>query len=510
MVAASGQKQTLTIPANLVIFTLILSWTVPILARLPGAFFQGSEWFTAYFSGGLAGLLLLTALNIIPGFLWILIGRFGKQYKLAFWSSVAVGVAILFYAHGSLDLESSSTASIGLIIIPFFTCATILAGWLLGWITHFLINSRQIRYQLAIGMGVLFVGYGVVAPAIQIQRLSDREARFPVTAVDELPLDMTLVVPADSANGVKTLKRGSFLPMAVPTLAALSSDHITFYETGDGRYDSLSSIRFQMESCEGCVHMHPHITSDSQGNILVSTSNGVLLSDGRFNWRWEAAGFSKVLPVEMDSGTPLFLAFHRLQHIVLHNSNGEELWRKDLRVSDIGVYKTQQGSELPFAISQSNSVQRVRIYKTNGEIERSIEIPGWVSTVQSISWPSAGHLLAGDKERLAVISPEGDTVLDHTISNTSFPPYHSPDGHAVSFDEGIERHFAVMAHGSSGYNRSVVLVFNPDGRLVWQQEMEKLTSIAAIPNAKTGGEMLLMGGRAGIIELSLPDLIDRP
>ena len=512
MVAESGQKQALTIPANLVIFSLILSWTVPILARLPGLFFQGSEWLTDYFSGGLTGLLLLTALNLIPGFVWILIGRFGKQYKLAFWSSVAVGVAILFYAHGSLDLDSSSTASIGLVIIPFFASATILAGWLLGWITHFLVSSELIRYQLAIGMGVLFIGYGIVAPTLEIHRISDREARFPITAVDDLPLELSVVVPQDSASGsgIDVIKTGMFLPVNRPTLAALTDDQIILYESETGSYESLRSIEFKKESCENCVHMNPQITTDSQGNILVSTSDGVLLSDGRFSWRREASGFSKVLPVEMDSGSPLFFTFQRLTHVMLHNTDGEELWQKDLRVSDIGVYKTRQDTELPFAISQGDSLQRVVVYKNSGEIERSIEIPAWVNSVQAISWPQSGHLLVGDAARFAVLNQQGEIVLEHTISNTSFPTYHGPDGIAVSFDGDNSPYLSVMAHGSSGYNRSVLLIFNLDGELVWQQEMEKLTSMETVTNLQTGAENLLVAGRPGIIELTLPGMINQP
>ena len=60
----------------------------------------------------------------------------------------------------------------------------------------------------------------------------------------------------------------------------------------------------------------------------------------------------------------------------------------------------------------------------------------------------------------------------------------------------------VISHGSSGYARSVLLIFDPKGRLVWQEELNKLRAILAAPD-DDHGEVLLVGGMDGILEYRL-------
>ena len=102
-----------------------------------------------------------------------------------------------------------------------------------------------------------------------------------------------------------------------------------------------------------------------------------------------------------------------------------------------------------------------------------------------------------------MLDAEGKQVLLHQIEGTSFNPYHGPDGVAVRFDRTTGPYLAVMSHGSSGYARSVLLVFDPQGRLVWQEELNKLRAILAVPRADGRGEVLLVGGLDGVAEYKL-------
>jgi hypothetical protein len=122
-----------------------------------------------------------------------------------------------------------------------------------------------------------------------------------------------------------------------------------------------------------------------------------------------------------------------------------------------------------------------------------------------VAWPKQGHLLAGQGSVIAVLDAEGREVLKHTITGTSFNPYHGPEGTAVRFRASEPPYLAVMSHGSSGYARSVLLVFDPRGRLVWQEETDKLRAIIAVPNADQTAEVLLVGGMDGIVEYTLPE-----
>jgi hypothetical protein len=94
--------------------------------------------------------------------------------------------------------------------------------------------------------------------------------------------------------------------------------------------------------------------------------------------------------------------------------------------------------------------------------------------------------------------------LAYTIRDTSFDPYHGPDGTAVRFDASKEPSLAVTSHGSSGYPRSVLLIFDPEGHLVWQEEIKKIGAMLAIPAADSKREVLLVGGIDGILEYSFP------
>ena len=49
----------------------------------------------------------------------------------------------------------------------------------------------------------------------------------------------------------------------------------------------------------------------------------------------------------------------------------------------------------------------------------------------------------------------------------------------------------------------MLLIFDPKGRLVWQEETKKLSSILSVPQADGKGEVLLVGGMDGITEYSL-------
>ena len=104
---------------------------------------------------------------------------------------------------------------------------------------------------------------------------------------------------------------------------------------------------------------------------------------------------------------------------------------------------------------------------------------------------------------MGVLDPDGKEVLMHVIKGTSFRPYHGPEGTAVRFNTYEQPYLAVMSHGSSGYARSVLLIFDPKGRLVWQEETKKLGAILAVPKADGNGEVLLVGGMDGITEYSL-------
>lgn len=495
-----NRPNTLKLPNRIFVFSLIVALATPFIARLPGVPFRGVGWLTSYLAGGL-GILFISAFHLIPSLAWYGLGRASRKFPLAYWVSLAGGVAFLLYAHGSINLSSSSTAAVGLVFIPIYAVGAILASWLLGCILHFIIQNDKFRYWAAISIGVIAVVYGVIAPAQQSRNIAARESRFPYLALATLPLQKTNILGTEVRCSVSTFSYDHFKKSDIKTISALSQANIFIIDPNT--YEVKSKVEYKEENCEDCVHMYPFLTMDEDGSPLVSTSNGVLNENGKFKWRWQANGFSKVVPIQTESQKTKFLSYQYLDFIVFNNIDGEELWRKNISVSKIGRYINPEGEQLPFAVVDNKKSTKVIIYQLDGSQLQSINIPNWAKNVEAISWPKPGNLLVGTGRHFAVLDNDGTEIFNHTVQDTSFNPYHGPEGTSVKFNKEEKPYLAVMCHGSSGYPRSVLFIFDQEGKMVWKEELKQLSAMIAIPNQESGNEVLLVGGREGIIEYKL-------
>lgn len=113
------------------ILIVIVGILLPYLARVPGTFTRGADWFTSYLGNGIGAVILLGALNAIC---WgsILGTSFSYRHSSSVWFPAAFGFAFLAVAHAFVDLSSSSTAAIALVFIPIFSVPLVLVGWLVG------------------------------------------------------------------------------------------------------------------------------------------------------------------------------------------------------------------------------------------------------------------------------------------------------------------------------------------------------------------------------------------
>jgi hypothetical protein len=68
------RNSTLKLTNRLFVFSIMVGLFTPFLARLPSVPFRGTEWLTAYFTGG-TGILFLSAFNLIPSIAWYGLGR---------------------------------------------------------------------------------------------------------------------------------------------------------------------------------------------------------------------------------------------------------------------------------------------------------------------------------------------------------------------------------------------------------------------------------------------------
>jgi hypothetical protein len=403
----------------------------------------------------------------------------------------------LLWAHGGIDLRSSSTAAIALIFIPMYAVAAVAVGWLLGRLAYAIAADNVARAWMA---GIALTAAITAAIAVNVNQsisIARHEARFPTVSVSEAPLRSRNVYACCSIGRVEALALDEFDVEPGSDIAVLGAYGIAFLEPGT--YAVKSKGRFEHERCDRCVHMYPYVVANGKGSFLVATSDGVSDSNGRLLWQNEATGFSRVAPARTSAGDLGFVAYDNSRRMDFHSADGKVLWTIKLPVESVGAYHAAS-QQLPFAIVWRGRSREVQIYSANGALEKTVPLPVWASNVQSIDWPSAGHLLVGAGSWFGVLDTSGKEVLRHVIQGTSFNPYHGPDGTAVRFRPDGPTYLAVLSHGSSGYARSVLLVFDPLGRLVWQEELNKLRTILAVPAADSKGQVLLVGGMDGVLE----------
>ena len=493
-------NKILKLPKHLLLFVLLIGLMTPFVARLPSVPIRGWEWLTDYFPA-LNGLFFISAFNLIPSGAWYTIGKLNKRAFLAFWFSVAGGVSFLLFAHGSVDLRSSSTASIALLFIPIYSLGAIISGLVLGLIFHAIIKAERMRIIAAWSVCIIAIFIGTGISFHESACIVARESRFPFTAVSDIPLKKKMVYRCDSDGRIKVLELGNFDNLQGDEIAVLDTCHITMLQPDT--YKIKSKTEFKQQDCDQCVHMYPYLVPDGKGSTLVSTSDGVSDINGHLLWKWEAEGFSRVVPIQSLLEQPNFVSYQYLDNIVLHNADGKQLWRENINVSNIGRYTSPEGDLFLYALIVDGESKLIRIYNLNGNLNQTIKIPDWVYNVEEVSWPARGHFLVGIGGMFSVMDKNGNEILNHTVKDTSFNPYHGPNGTAVKFDPDEKPYLAVLSHGSSGYARSVLLIFGPNGHLVWQEELNKLRTLIAVPSADQKREVLLVGGMDGIIEFSL-------
>ena len=449
------------------------------------------------------GFLLSSAFNLVPALVLYGIGKTSRRAPLTFIFALIGLVAYLLWAHGSVNLRASSTAAIALIFIPLYAVGAVVAAWLLGLVVHAAVNDERARGRVAGLAAVAALGFAVADGVYDSYSVAKRESRFPVVSINKMPLVKRQVFDCCEAGGVDAMFSGDVDAEPGADLLVLSALGAAVLNLDS--YAVKSRAPYANEKCDHCVGMYRTLVADGKGSFFVASSDGLTDSRGRLLWANKAEGFSRVVPIDSAQNGLVFVAYSRYEEINLRNAAGEVLWHLKLPVEDVGLYVAADGQRLPFAITRDTGARQLRVYDFIGQPARTISLPGWAFNVQSIAWPAPGHLLVGQGSWIGILDSDGKEVLRHAIEDTSFDPYHGPDGVAANLCGGNDAFLAVMSHGSSGYARSALLVFDPRGRLVWQEEIKKARSILAARKTGGGREVILVGDSEGVVEYSLPD-----
>ena len=488
---------TLRLPRRLFLFSSIIGLLTPFIARLPIVPIRGWAWLTDYFLG-FFGLLFFSVFNLIPSIIWWAIGKGSDNKPLAFWFSLSGGIGFLLLGHGILNLHSTSTAVLALPGLPIYAVGASLVGWVLGLVVNANIEKDGGRLWTAwiTVISAIIIGTGFALH--NSHSIVKRESRFPFLSVSKILIEKHQILERKFMGPVEALAFGDFDNNPGNEIVALGRQRFTMLKSNG--FDVMSKTEFKQNDSEGGIGTHPYVVSDGKGGILISTSEGVSDVTGHLIWQWKADSVSRVVPIKFSDLKPKFFAYDMNDHVVLHDTDGKILWRKNLPASKIGSYETKEGEQLPFAVTDFQNTHELKIFSQDGKLQKTIILPSRVSDVKSVAWPEPGNFLIGSSEWIGVLDSEGKEVLKHIIKDTSFDPYHGPDGTAVKFFSNEASYLAVLSHGSSGYARSVLLIFDPKGNLVWQEELKKISTLIAVPNEDNSSEGLLLGGIDGIIE----------
>jgi hypothetical protein len=485
-----------SLPRHTLLIAVFIGELIPFIARLPAVPFRGWEWVAQYWFGP-AQELLFVGFNFIPtGVLYFALSKASKRAPISFWFACIAAAGFLMYAHGTLNLRSTSTASIALVFIPVYTAAVSVCAWLIGRLLDLIIRRTMARNILATCTGVIALGTSVGMVIDYSQTRSEVQARFPVVSVSKQELQRRHI---NGCCTIEAMAYDDFDEEPGKEIAVLGLRTIDVLRPGT--YETKTSIPMDHE-CTGGVGMYPYLVTDSKGDILVTTSSGVSNPTRNCVWSLSRSGFTRLVPLRLPEG-PTYFSYDMARGIERHDAAGKVLWRISSDVVDVGIYTTKEGEQFPFAVVPERGTRAIQVYDVGGKPRFKIELPAWVQTVHQLDWPSRGNILAGSGASIGVFDMTGKEILHHMIQGTSFPPYHGPDGVAVKLDPHRERYLAIVSHGSSGYARSVLLIFSPEGELVWQEELDKVRAILAVPGSDAGSEVLLLGGLKGLDEYAL-------
>ena len=104
---------------------------LPYLARIPGTFVHGGSWISSYFSGGVAGVFLVSAFNALAwGALVFLSFRVRSPVSLI--APTLAGFGFLAFAHSGLDLAADAQSAVAIVFIPVYALPIIGVTFLLS------------------------------------------------------------------------------------------------------------------------------------------------------------------------------------------------------------------------------------------------------------------------------------------------------------------------------------------------------------------------------------------
>jgi hypothetical protein len=209
------------------------------------------------------------------------------------------------------------------------------------------------------------------------------------------------------------------------------------------------------------------------GELLVTQSGGgyqdvaVLDLSGRARWSFRpdpSLPPIALLPADLDrDGQPEFYSAS-LGAVYRLDVGGQVVWRQALPGLVNALDVAPPGGGRPALVAAVSSAHRAHLFDAAGEPVGTVSLAEWEAyRFTLVDWPRARGLVGGVSQ-VIVLDLEGRPRLQHALGDFRFH-----EARAVRLETKEDAYLAVLAAGPREVGRGRLLVFSPEGTLVYDE-----------------------------------------
>ncbi len=403
-----------------------------------------------------------------------------------------------------LFFPSSSTAPIGLIIIPFLLLILILPigiflGWLLSKGLHQIKLSNMVSHILSSLVIVLvFIILGLstfIAPSF------NRPERKTGVNISNHNIKKELLLQDFFPGYIRNIQYLEIPNSQKKEIAILSQSDIIRLNADDLTTSSKVSL-VDKKNNRIWVGLNPYLIDiDNDGIYEIMEGGegygkiGILDSKGKRIWEFKHDSNlhpNKMIVGDLNKDTiPEFYVADRSGLFQL-NTKGQIVWKVgNDSILDIDIISVNDLlPDIAVSIDHNNLIQ---FWDFQGKMLRKITPEVKIDRIVPILWSGAVHFLSKNygNNAIIILNLDGKSVFKKNLSN--FLAYHAQHAISVQFSPNKEPYLAIIAYSSSTIGTSQLTILNSSGIIIYQETIKGHSPLFAhsIPGVKS--QVLLIG-----------------
>lgn len=233
------------------------------------------------------------------------------------------------------------------------------------------------------------------------------------------------------------------------------------------------------------------------GELLMAQSGGgyhdvaMLDLSGRPRWTFRpdpSLPAIALLPADLDGDGRLELYSASLGAVYRLDAGGQVIWRQTIPGLVNSLDAAPPGGGRPGLVAAVSSARHLHLFSAAGEAVGELPLAEWEAyRFTFVDWPRARGLVGG-VNRVIVLDLEGRPRLQHSLGDFRFH-----EARAVRLAEGGS-HLAVLAAGPREVGRGRLLVFSPEGAVVYDEILPGSGRLLVARERGRDREALLLAG----------------